>query len=163
MSQRNRYGIKYVNGKPYERERIGRASKAVSSASKGVIGKKRKGRTKSKNNSYLKKLSKAIDSKIKKYKRVKRTKARSKKTMSTGKGGLKIYKKLKSFLKAPVWSAEPPSMSELGRFTIRGEDDVNLLDRVQTKIREVSDYRSNTPYCSYCNDADGGCVMCNQH
>ena len=91
MSQRYRHGIKYVNGKPYELERIGRASKAVSSASKGVIGKKRKGRTKSKN-SYLKKLSKSIDSKIRKYKRIKRTMGRSKKTMSTGKGGLKIFK-----------------------------------------------------------------------
>ena len=141
----SRTGIKYVNGKPYDRERIGRAkcyshrlkglgklrnrqscdklseagcfwvedkgggfcdlrvgaddamiaylnkdrkgraaSKAVSMATKGAIDKKskskkrksskRKGRTKSKNNIYLKKLSKTIDSKIKKYKRVKRTK-----------------------------------------------------------------------------------------
>ena len=228
----SRTGIKYVNGKPYDRERIGRAkcyshrlkglgklrnrqscdklseagcfwvedggfcdlkvgeddamvaylnkdrkgraaSKAASMATKGAIGKKskgkkgkrskRKGRTKSKNNSYLKKLSKAIDSNIRKYKRVKRTKGRSKKTMSTGKGGLKIFKKLKSFLKAPVWSADPPSMSELGRFTIRGEEDVNLLNRVQTKIQEVSDYRDHQVYCSNCNDADGGCVMCHQH
>ena len=50
-------------------------------------------------------------------------------------------------------------MSELGRFTIRGEDDVNLLNRVQTKIQEVSDYRDHQVYCSNCNDADGGCVM----
>ena len=125
MFMSSRTGIKYVNGKPYDRERIGRAkcyshrlkglgklrnrqscdklsdagcfweedgefcdlkvgeddamiaylnkdrkgraaSKAVSKATKGAIGKrsKRKGRTKSKNNSYLKKLSKAIDSKI---------------------------------------------------------------------------------------------------
>lgn len=225
----NRADIKYVNGKPYDRERIGRAkcyshrlkglgklrnrescdklseagcfwvedgefcdlkvgeddamvaylnkdrkgraaSKAASMTTKGAIGKKRKGkkrkikdRTKSKNNSYLKKLSKNIDSKIRKYKRIKRTKGRSKKTMSTGKGGLKIFKKLKSFLKEPVWSADPPSMSELGRFTIRGEDDVNLLNRVQTKIQEVIDYRDHQVYCSNCNDADGGCVMCHQH
>lgn len=232
MFMSNRTDIKYVNGKPYDRERIGRAkcyshrlkglgklrnrescdklseagcfweedgkfcdlkvgadndmiaylnkdrkgraaSKAASMATKGAIGKKskskkgkrskRKGRTKSKNNSYLKKLSKTIDSKIREYKKVKRTKGRSKKTMSTGKGGLKIFKKLKSFLKEPVWSADPPSMSELGRFTIRGEDDVNLLNRVQTKIKEISDFRDHQVYCSNCNDADGGCVMCHQH
>lgn len=231
----SRIGNTYVNGKPYDRERIGRAkcyshrlkglgklrnrqscdklseagcfwddrgggfcdlkvgeddamiaylnkdrkgraaSKTVSMATKGAIGKKSKGkkkgkrsnrkknRSKNKSNSVHKKLCKTIDSKIRKYKRVKKSKGHSKKTMSTGKGGLKIFKKLKSFLKAPVWSADPPSMSELGRFTIRGEDDVNLLNRVQTKIQEVTDYNDHQAYCSNCNDADGGCVMCHQH
>ena len=129
---------------------------------------KRKMNTKNKSISKLKhsrlnNLSKKIDSKIRKYKRVKRTNMRSKKKMSTGKGGLKIYKKLKSFLKEPVWSAKPPTMSELGRFTIRGEDDVILLNKVKTKIQEVSDYIYHQVYCSNCNDADGGCVMCHQH
>jgi hypothetical protein len=141
-------------------------SKSSRTKTKGAIRKRsKKGRTKSKgkSNSVLKKLSKTIDSKIKKYKRTKKTKRHSKKSMSTGKGGLKIFKQLKSFLKAPVWSADPPSMSELGRFTIRGEDDVNLLNRVQSKIQEVSDYRDNQVYCSNCDDAGGGCVMCHQH
>ena len=132
---------------------------------KGALRKKTRGKKISKSSKKIyAKLSKTIDSKIKKYRKSKKTKkARSKKTMSTGKGGLNIFKKLKNFLKDPVYEAVPPSMSELGRFTIRGEDDVNLLNRVQTKIQEVSDYRDNQAYCSNCNDTDGGCVMCHQH
>jgi len=132
---------------------------------KGALRKKTRGKKLFKSSKKINaKLSKTIDSKTKKYRKGKKTKkARSKKSMSTGKGGLKIFKKLKKFLKDPVYEAEPPSMSELGRFTIRGEEDVNLLTKVQTKIQEVSDYRDNQAYCSNCNDTDGGCVMCHQH
>ena len=83
------------------------------------------------------------------------------KHMSTGKGGLKILKKLKSFLKEPEWAADPPSMRELGRFTIRGEEDVKLLYDVENKIRDIREYMDNQPYCQHCNDE--GCVMCRQH
>jgi len=55
--------------------------------------------------------------------------------MSTGKGGIKILKKLKNFLKEPIWSSNPPSISDLNKFTIRGENDVNLLNRVQIKLK----------------------------
>jgi len=132
---------------------------------KGALRKKTRGKKLFKSSKKINaKLSKTIDSKTKKYRKRKKTKkARSKKSMSTGKGGLKIFKKLKKFLKDPVYEAVPPSMSELGRFTIRGEGDVILLTKVQTKIQEVSDYRDNQAYCSNCNDTDGGCVMCHHH
>ena len=145
-------------------KRISKKGKTVKG--KQVKGKQVKGMTKIRDyNKYkrdFKMLSKIIDSKINKSRRdkYKKTKMRSK-HMSTGKGGLKILKKLKSFLKEPVWAADPPSMRELGRFTIRGDDDVNLLNEVENKIRDIREYMDNQHYCQHCNDE--GCVMCRQH
>ena len=115
------------------------------------------------------KLRKNIDSKIKKYKKQKRTnnvkKTKRKYTSkSQEKGGLKIISKIKKFIRQPTYmTPTPPSMSELGRYTIRGPDDVELLESVTNKINEIEKYNNSQPYCIHCEDADNGCVMCHQH
>ena len=114
----------------------------------------------------LRKLKTKINSKIRQYKKQKRTKKikRVKRKIKTQeKGGLKLLSKIKRFLREPTYMAPtPPPMSELGRYTIKGPDDVKLFERVADKIAEIEQY-NDQPYCAHCNDADGGCVMCQQH
>ena len=80
----------------------------------------------------LRKLKTKINSKIRQYKKQKRTKQikRVKRKIKTQeKGGLKLLSKIKRFLREPTYmTPTPPQMSELGRYTIKGPDDVKLFE-----------------------------------
>ena len=115
----------------------------------------------------LRKLKTKIQTKLRQYKnqqkRTKKVKRVKRKSKTQEKGGLKLLSKIKRFLREPTYMApSPPSMSELGRYTIKGPEDVKLFERVANKIAEIEQY-NDQPYCDHCNDADGGCVMCQQH
>lgn len=114
----------------------------------------------------LRKLKTKIQTKLRQYKKQKRTKQIKRvkrKSKTQEKGGLKLLSKIKRFLREPTYmTPTPPPMSELGRYTIKGPDDVKLFERVADKIAEIEQY-NDQPYCAHCNDADGGCVMCHQH
>ena len=114
----------------------------------------------------LRKLKTKIETKLRQYnkdKKTKQIKRVKRKSKTQERGGLKLLSKIKRFLREPTYMAPtPPPMSELGRYTIKGPDDVKLFERVANKIAEIEQYNDH-PYCAHCNDADGGCVMCQQH